>query len=185
MCTDRLRRQHGLTMIELIMFMIIIGVAVAGVLAVINLTTSRSGDPQQRKQALAIAEGLLEEIELARFTYCDPSDTKAATAASTADCSTVESVGPESGETRPYDNVNDYVAQYGTPVSLTTNVDGSAFPAGYSAQVTISPEALNGITSDASNAGTEVLQITVTVSYAGGSITLDGYRTRYDPNAVP
>ena len=89
-------RQHGLTLIELVVFIVIVGVAVAGILSVMMVTTSHSADPQRRKQALAIAEGLLEEIELARFTYCDPSDANAMTAMTSGGCaSTVENAGPD------------------------------------------------------------------------------------------
>jgi len=194
MCIDahalRTTRQQGLTMIELILFIVIVSVAVAGVLSVIMLTTGHSADPQRRKQALAIAEGLLEEVELARFTYCDPSDANATTATQAAvgpnGCaSTVENAGPDAGETRPYDNVNDYVSAYNVATPYSTNVDGSSFPAGYAASITIVPEALNGIASAAAPLSTEVLRISVKVSYGSDSITVDGYRTRYDPNAVP
>ena len=58
------RRQAGLSLIELVMFIVIVGVAVAGVLSVMNVTTRHSADPMIRKQAQAIAESLLEEIEL-------------------------------------------------------------------------------------------------------------------------
>jgi MSHA pilin protein MshD len=182
----KVRGQHGLTLIELVVFIVIVSVAVAGVLSVFIVTTSHSADPQRRKQALAIAEGLLEEIELARFTYCDPSDANATTAMTSGGCaSTVENAGPDAGETRPYDNVNDYVTAYNTGTIYLTNVDGTSFPAGYSASVKIVPEALNGIASSAAPASTDVLRIAVTVTYGGDSITVDGYRTRYDPNAVP
>jgi len=179
------RRARGLTLIELVMFIVIVTVAVAGVLSVMNVTTRHSVDPQRRKQALAIAEGLLEEIELARFTYCDPSDNKAATATAPADCGVAENAGPDAGEARPYDNVNDYVAAYNKPQTYNADAGGAPFPAGYAAMVSIMPATLQGIVSDASPANTRALRISVTVSYGNDSITLDGYRTRYDPNAVP
>lgn len=69
--------ERGVTFIEMIIFIVIVSFAIAGILLVINNTTQRSADPQLRKQALAIAESLLEEIELARFTYCNPTDPQA------------------------------------------------------------------------------------------------------------
>ena len=64
-----------------------VGVAVLGVLRVISFTTANSADPQLRKQALVLAESMLEEVQLARFTYCDPmQDPAAETATSAADC---------------------------------------------------------------------------------------------------
>lgn len=56
--------QRGISLIELIMFIVIIGVGVAGILLVMNQLTGRSADPLVRKQALAIAESMLEEIRL-------------------------------------------------------------------------------------------------------------------------
>jgi MSHA pilin protein MshD len=68
------RRQRGLTMIELVMFIVIVGVAVTGVLAVISLNTRGSADPIRQKQAMAIAESLVDEIRAARITWCDITD---------------------------------------------------------------------------------------------------------------
>ncbi|UUZ54722.1 type II secretion system GspH family protein [Massilia sp. H-1] len=83
MCIER---QRGLTMIELIIFIVIVGVAAAGMVGVIGYTSTRSADPWQRKQAMLVAEALLEEIQLAKFTYCHPSDTAAETATSSVSC---------------------------------------------------------------------------------------------------
>ncbi len=76
MCTRH--RQLGISLIELIMFIVIVSVALAGILLVLNVTTKSSADPLVHKQALAIAESLLEEVELMPFTYCDPDDVNAA-----------------------------------------------------------------------------------------------------------
>lgn len=56
--------QRGVSLIELIVFILIISVGVVGILAVMNKTTSRSSDPLVSKQAMAIAESFLEEIQL-------------------------------------------------------------------------------------------------------------------------
>ena len=183
MCTDRRwRRMAGISMIELIFFIVIVSVAIAGVLSVLNVTVKSSADPQQRKQALAIAEALLEEIELSGMTYCDPADNSVNPPTRAADCTLQpEAVGQEPGNARPFDNVNDYVTAYGTPEAITGDVTGAvtAIPVGYAASVTITPEALNGIPVDP--ADPDVLRIAVTVTYGSDSITLEGYRTRYDP----
>lgn len=49
-------------MIELIMFIIIVGVGVAGILTVMQVTVKASADPVLRKQAIAMAEAVLEEV---------------------------------------------------------------------------------------------------------------------------
>ena len=193
-------RQRGVTLVELILFIVIVGIAVGGILTVMNLTTRGSADPVRRKQALIIAEGLLEEVELARFSYCDPADPNAGdadTVKSAADCGIPERWGqldPEpTGATsgRPFDNVNDYVSAARTWTAAFDNAGGVLADAngnpldvsGYTARLSIAPASLNGIGSDADTAAdTEVLRITVEVSYGGESVTLDGYRTRYAPN---
>ena len=187
------RRQRGVTLIELIMFIVIIGAALAGLLQVLSYTTKGSADPVRQKQALMIAEGLLEEVRLAGFTYCDPTDPKAveSTTLSAADCDIKESFGQGTGGepvgNRPYDNINDYVDEPGVAKAAFNNArnklavaNGAAMDVdGYSAQVTITPVALNGIGTTA--ADSDVLRITVEVSYDDQTLALDGYRTRYAP----
>lgn len=184
-------RQRGVTMIELIMFIVIIGAALAGLLQVLAFTSKGSADPVRQKQALMIAEGLLEEIRLAGFTYCDPLDPKTTEAASAADCDIKESFGQGSGGEpvgdRPYDNVNDYVDAPGVAKAAFNNAAGQLLDIngnpmdvdGYSAQVKVTPVILNGIGS--AGPDSDVLRITVEVSYDGQTLALDGYRTRYAP----
>jgi MSHA pilin protein MshD len=64
MHADRQRRRPagGFSLIEVIVFIVIVGAALAGVLAVLNVTASRSADPMQIKQAVAIGESFIDEI---------------------------------------------------------------------------------------------------------------------------
>lgn len=179
------RAQSGLSLVELIMFIVIVGVAVVGVLQVLGMGARSSADPMLRKQALAIAEGMMEEVRLARFTFCDGSDWSAEQANSPTDCQVLaEGMGAEAGNSRPFDNVNDYAGVY------TTDAAGNAFPGGYSATVAVAPDATLGpagaqIPADATAAKMNVLHITVTVTYTGGDpVVLDGYRTRYAPRSL-
>ena len=55
-------RQRGMSLIELIIFMVIVGVAMAGIISSINYNVQHSADPVVKKQALAIAESMLEEV---------------------------------------------------------------------------------------------------------------------------
>ncbi|MDO8065467.1 type II secretion system protein [Janthinobacterium sp. SUN206] len=182
--SQRRQRERGVTLIELVLFIVIVGLASAAILGVMSLTTKRSADPQLRKQALAIAESMLEEIQLARFTYCDPQDPAAETATSPAGCAIPEGPGEEAnGAGRPFDNVNDYVSAYGTATEYKTDAQGNAWAASptqnYTALVTITEQALNGLPA------TESLHIQVVVPYADQQIVLDGYRVRYAPNSIP
>jgi MSHA pilin protein MshD len=59
MYTSRCR--PGFTLIELIVFIVIVSVGLAGVLTVFNTVTRSSAEPVRDKQALAAAEAMLEE----------------------------------------------------------------------------------------------------------------------------
>ena len=181
-------RERGLSLVELILFILIVSIGIVGILGVLNLTASRSSDPLIRKQVLAIAESLLEEVELMPFTYCDPNDANASTATAAVvgagGCATtVEGIGPEPGESRysttsPYDNVNDYDGFNMAGIRDLSNTAIAGLEP-YSASVSVTAGGL-GL------ANAEVLQIAVTVTGPGNeSATLNGYRTRYAPNSLP
>ena len=182
--------QRGIGLVELIMFIVIVSVALAGILLVMNTVTRSSADPLIHKQALAIAESLLEEIELMPFTFCDPDDPAAglATTVDTTACTAPaggEAIGPEAGETRyfatPFDNVNDYHVfnmAAGAIMDITNNPIGPA--AGYSADVAITLAGLTLV--PALPADADALRITVTVTGPDGTpVVVEGIRTRYSP----
>ncbi|MFZ5555180.1 MAG: prepilin-type N-terminal cleavage/methylation domain-containing protein [Pseudomonadota bacterium] len=183
------RRAGGFTLVELVVFIAIVAVAVAGVLGVLQFTTQRSSDPLPQKQALAIAESLLEEVALMPFTWCDPDDPAAATATGPGDCATPEAIGPEAGETRysataPFDNVNDY---HGFDTALAAppgirDITAGAIPGldAYRATISVVQESVGGIPAS------ELLRITVTVTGPGDArVVLDGYRAQFAPAEVP
>ncbi|WP_312437436.1 prepilin-type N-terminal cleavage/methylation domain-containing protein [Janthinobacterium sp.] len=196
----------GFTLIEVVIFLVVISVAVVGIVQVIGNSTSKSADPQLRKQALVLAESMLEEVQLARFTYCDPVLDPAAETATNAlpfdangnpgGCTTPQNVGAApSNNVRPYYNVTDYVRAFNAPLAYTQDAAGNNFPAGYNVTVALAPEAALGPAGtpvaaaggpvNATPASMEALRITVVVTYAGGqAITLVGYRARYAPNLI-
>ena len=206
------RRASGVTIIELIVFMMIMGVAAAGIIGVINLGNSQSAEPLRRKQALMIAEALMEEVQLARFSFCTPADPNADTVASQAACAFPVQIGARAaGATRPYGNVAEYATVAGTPQSTFANangvdidingrplgVDSSGNTMGRGSLAPIrSTVTLNfvgalgpaGETIASSAAALNALQITIITTYGTGAndfVRLDGYRTRYAPNLVP
>jgi MSHA pilin protein MshD len=193
-----LSKQLGVTLIELIVFMVIVSIAIAGVLKALQAANRDSVDPLIRKQALSIAESLLLEVQQQPFTFCDPDDANAATATSTAACTVSQDKGgaaltsaSPSSESRysttdPLDNVADYggfVMPGGgcSGICLPGDTTPLAGLTGYSASIAIaraggtSPYA--GFPLDA------VLKITVTVTGpANTQVALVAYRTRYAPN---
>lgn len=186
-------RQHGLSLIELLVFIVVVGIAVTGVLQVYSSTSRTSADPMVRKQAMAVAESLLEEVLSKPYTYCDPDDAQADTATGafigpTGCATTIEALGPETAQgedrylnTTPFDNVNDYnnFNMSANPGPGIIGLDGVAVPGliMYSALIQVRDAgAFNGIPAG------ETLLVTVTVTGPGNhSITLSGYRTRYAP----
>ena len=188
-------RSRGVTLVELVVFIVIVGIAMAALFAAFNTITAASADPQIRKQVLAIAESLMEEIQLMPFTYCDPDDPAASTATGTGDCATAEVAATlvgdaatnEAGETRydattPFDNVNDY-HRFSMPGGIQdiTNATISGLGA-YSADVRV----IKAGTALGLAADEQAVRISVTVNGPSNiSITLEGYRTRYAPNTAP
>lgn len=126
------KHQSGLTLIELIIFMVITGVASAGIMLVLNMGATNSVDPLRRKQAMLIAEAYMEEVRQTGFTACYPEDANLTTAKVASDCATAAgkvAVQARAGIVRPYENVADYATALGQaqrsfkPGSGTDDVD--------------------------------------------------------------
>ncbi|WP_395763807.1 prepilin-type N-terminal cleavage/methylation domain-containing protein [Stutzerimonas balearica] len=62
-----MKQQRGMTLVELVITIVIIGIAAAALYSAMAAITGRSADPMLRQQSLAIAEAYLEEIELQAF----------------------------------------------------------------------------------------------------------------------
>jgi MSHA pilin protein MshD len=208
MCLPTRRRQTGLTLIELIIFIVIICVGLAGITVTYDVVVRGSADPMVRKQALVIAESLLLEIEQQAFTWCDPQDANVTTArvaiptvlivdgcASPANDQNiggaafplppvpvptpVTEVRGNAGD--PYDNVADYAGYQ----AIGSDIVGGNPNATYVASVVITRVGgLAPFTPIADFPLDAVLRIAVTVVGGRETVMLVGYRTRYAPNAA-
>ncbi len=150
--------QKGMTLIELIIFMVIVGVAMAGIVSAINFNVQHSADPVVKKQALAIAESMLEEVTLQNFS--DP-DGGANVVEASRDL---------------YDDIDDYHNYSRNGISsINTPFTTIAGPEDYTVSVKVDSTAdLNGI-----NSG-KAKRITVTVTGPlNTTVLLEGYRTDY------
>jgi MSHA pilin protein MshD len=194
-------RQLGVTLIELIVFIVIVSVAIVGVLKALNVTNTNSVNPMLTKQALSIAESLLNEIEQQPFTICDINDPNAATATTEAGCSPGQSQNNNGGvlgvttESR-YENTNafDNVADYNGFTMPDANCAGICNPGGNGTGTVIDPllqgytatvaiHRIGGTGSFDSFNPEEVLRIDVTVTGpANTTVLLSGYKVRYAPN---
>jgi len=156
-------KHHGFTLIELIIFIVMVAAGLAGILSVMNTVVASSADPMVRKQAVALADSILEEILLKSF--CDPDTVNAGTNPPTCGANTVES-GRDT-----YDDVDDYDGK-----NETLSLAGPIFlglPAelyGYRVQVAVAAATLGVI---------PVKSVTVTVSRGTESVTMTGFRGNY------
>ena len=155
---DARRAVRGFTLVELIFFLVVLALGLTGILAVSTGAVANSADPQACKQALAIAESLVEEILLK--AYARP-------AGSTA----VPCCG--AGWSRAQaDTVSDYNGYASAAIPDQT---GAAIPglARYSvapAVAVIDANLLNGVVAR---------RVTVSITGPAGVTTLVGYRTDY------
>lgn len=159
-------RSRGFTLIELIVFIVVVGAGLAGILSVMNNVVASSADPMVRKQAAALADSILEEILLQPF--CDPDAVNAAAVPPVCGAN-----GVEANRTL-FDDVDDY-----NGIDEVISVAGPLFvglPAalnGYRVQVDVAPAALGGI------AAANSKNITVTVSRGAEVVVMNGHRTNY------
>lgn len=146
------RRMAGVTLVELIVAIVIVGVALAGLVAAYNRASVASADPVVTQQMLAIAESMMEEVMLKPYDGGD---------------------GAVGATRAQYDEIGDY-ANYNA--QAVTDADGQPI-AGlgrYTVSVTVGPlsAALPGV--DANDAR----RIDVTVAHGAERLTLSGWRTR-------
>ena len=158
--------QNGLSLIELIMFIVIVSVGVLGILSVLNVTARNSADPMIRKQVLAVAEAMLEEVLTKDFSNPPGGFTPATPG------------NPTQAERPSFDDIDDYNMTGAwnwtggrSLLDTSTSIMGLA---SYTVTVTVAGAALNGIAAANSKA------VTVTVTGGNETVTLIGYRTNYD-----
>lgn len=157
---------RGFTLIELIVFVVVIGVGLAGIVSVMNNVVASSADPMVRKQAAALADSILEEILLQPF--CDPDTVNAA--------AVPPACGANGGEANRtlFDDVGDYHG-----INEVISAAGPIFvglPAalnGYRVQIAVVPAAFGGI------AAANAMAVTVTVTGGREVVVLNGRRTNY------
>jgi MSHA pilin protein MshD len=165
----------GVTLIELVIAIVVIGIGLAALTATIINTTSHSADPVIQTQAYAIAQSYMEEILSQPF--CDPNDYSLdcnadCTASACGACtgSTVIGGGAEARAT--YDDVCDY-----EPISeAASDINGPiAGLSDYSVTVTIGDTGVN-FNGLSSNSG-QVVRIDVDVTHSSGmAVNLFAYK---------
>jgi MSHA pilin protein MshD len=169
MSTEQPRPQSGFSLLDLILGIVIIGVALASAVALFSITARGSVDPVVRQQAQLIAEAYLEEILLKKFY--DP------------DTNTVCSNTKE-GSRNFYDNVCDYDGL--SDVGQAKNQFGNAMgPLGYSVGVAVTADGTVTLSGLNNASVVNVMRVDVTVTGPNNAaIVLSGYRTNYNCNVA-
>lgn len=154
-------RRAGFTLIEMLVFIVVSGIALIALVQVLAGSVRRSADPLRPKQAMLVAESMLEEVLLKPYSH--PIGGYACTA-------------PPPCDRRQFDDVGDY---NGYASKGVYGLDDLAAPVpgleGYAVQVTVSDVVLPA----AANSAAAKL-ITVTVRVAETDYRLAGYRFDYD-----
>lgn len=162
----------GFTLIEMLIAIVIIGIGLAGVLMAINGTVRPSTDPLVRKQMLAIAEEMIEEVLLKPFSVSGSAPVNKATACGTT--------SPPSRT--DFDDISDYNNYQTTGIC---DVEGSAITGLESYDVAVAVATadeknnLGTTTSVGAIEYSDSKQITVTVTRGNNRLVLSSWRTNY------
>lgn len=144
------RRMDGVTLVELVVAMVIVGIALAGLVAAYNRASIASTDPLITQQMLAIGETMMEEVMLKPY---GPND--------------VDTIRAQFDDILDYANFTRQAVTdvYGTPVAGLER---------YNIGVTVGDEAqsLPGV------ATSDMKRIVVTVWHGQQSLVLTGWRTK-------
>ena len=151
--------QAGATLIELVVSIVVVGIAAGGVLLAFHQTVRHSADPMVLHQAVAIGEAYMEEILLKPFNDPDA----------------------DGEPTRPqFDDVDDYNALVNNgcllPGQGACDQDGAPIAGleAYNIAVTVGNQALNGVPA------LQSLRVDVQVTGPNEvNVTLSGYRTNF------
>ena len=155
MCIPEHRRLRGFSLIELLVAIVVLSIAVTGVVLVYTNTARGSAEALINKQALAVAEAMLEEIQLA--AYSNPSGGFAGPGSSIND----------------RDENDDVSDNNGFSTAGVYKIDGTQVLTGYNVSVVVAVSAFQGI------AESKLITVTVTHPSSGLSVALEGYKINY------
>lgn len=157
--------QIGATLIEALLFIVLVGIAGAAIVGVFGQAGRDAGALGTHFEAHRIAQAFLQEV-LARPARCAAAG---------------EGWGPEAGETRAaYDHVNDYhgydVQGVRFPSSEAVDLDGDGVNdlRDYRVRITVTQPGLGGIPA------TDTLRVSVRVDHAAGeTVQAEAWRFCY------
>jgi MSHA pilin protein MshD len=156
MCINSLaRRSGGFTLIEMIVIIVVISIVAVALFGVFNTGVAHSADPMLRMQAVAIAQGYLEEAMLKAYTDPDEAET-----------------GCEEASRALYDDVRDYACVNDTGGALDQFGNPLAGLTAYNIDVNVTGDTIGG-------AATQRIDVIVTHASQPLNITLTAHRANY------
>lgn len=148
-------RLRGFSLMELLVAIVVLSIAVTGVVLVYTNTARGSAEALLNKQALAVAEAMVEEIQLAAYSNPPGGFSGASTQANRQN----------------FDDVSDYDTFATTGVFTIDGV--AAVLADYNVSVAVALSAFQGI------AESKLITVTVTHAPSGRVVVLEGYKINY------
>lgn len=163
-----MRSAHrGATLVELVITIVIISIAIAGVVGAFSLITGRSADPLNQTRAVELAQLYMDEILTKKYSESTP---PGGVPRQPGNCT----LGPDSGENRStFNDVDDYNGLSEAPKTHTDNALTGYD--GFSVDVTV---ACAG--SDVGLANAEAKRIDLTITAPGNqSFVFSAYRVNF------
>lgn len=159
----RLEHQRGVSLIELLIFIVIVSVGLTGMLATMNTIVMRSADPMVQKQLLSISESLLDEMTNKAFSPIEGGFSPSSQA-----CASFRT------ERARYDDIGDYHGVTDCPIySLADNAIVPGLE-NYRMSITVvGSTALNNLPANRARL------ITVRVAIGNETLQLQGWRTNH------
>lgn len=187
----RTRRTAGFSLVELVVFIVLVGVSLAGVLLSVQRGMSESGGPHIRYRVIELAQLYLDEIVSRRYDQQTPLG-GTPSCVTTTSCTAVAAFGPDGGEARAaWNDVDDYhalkegnaaVCQTANPLSSATLRDSRGLARagydGYCVEVEVAYDGdFDGVANEAGAQELAAKRIRVTATaFDGTTFTFAAYR---------
>ncbi len=168
----------GFTLVELLVLIVLVSIAMAGIMTVWQHSQRHAADPLHANRAVKLGQAVLEEILAKRFDEnsgqggvprCGSTDPGAQS------CSTT--FGPDAGETSRalYDDVDDY---HGLDLTPPTDINGAALTGYANYRLRVSVAAAGGELSGLNNDEAKRIDVTVTTP-RGHDYEFSAYRVNF------
>jgi len=169
--------QHGVTLVEMIIAIVIMSIALVSLAFTISLSTSKSADIFWQVKVVELGQAYMEEILARRFDEATPVGGIPACVPSGTACT---AIGLDSGETRTlFDDVDDYDGVDDSPPKDAEGNDRLNY-IGYRVQVSVAYADAAQQTAYGLDGPYDAKLITVTVSHpTGKALKFSAYKGNY------